>query len=103
MNRIQISGTISGLAFHASVGTFILCCGEAQTVPVAAIRNAAQELEQFQDDDLISVEGRIVWNAGKIEILAESIRQHREGVYRKRAQQDKFPRQVLGMRGVPIP
>jgi hypothetical protein len=89
MNHIHISGRILvGPAFHADsdvqVAAFTLCCGsERDVVPVAATRNAAIEVSQFQNGDSVSVEGRVIWNSGRLEILAERIRQHREGAYRK--------------------
>ena len=110
MNRIEISGRIvDEPSFHTNsetdvhVGVFTLCIGqEVEVVPVAAIRNAATELSQFQNGDFVSVEGRLAWRRGKMEILAESIRQWTNGVHRKTAQQDKFPRQIKGMRGVSL-
>lgn len=83
---------------------FTLCIGqEGDVVPVAATKNAATELSEFQNGDSVSVEGRLVWREGKPEILAESIRRWTNGIYQKRQQQDKFPRQIKGMRGVPVP
>jgi hypothetical protein len=107
MNRVEISGSIAGLAFHEQnagvrVGRFILCHGDAQTIPVIATRSIVLELEQFQEEDFVSVSGKLFWEKGVPEILAENIRQWTSSVYRKTAQQDKFPRQIKGMKGVPI-
>jgi hypothetical protein len=111
MNRIGLSGRILvGPSYHTDsdagvqVATFALCCGgESEVVRVAATRSAAVDLSRFRNGDSISVEGRVIWREGKLEILAETIRQWTNGVYRKGAQQDKFARQIKGMRGVPLP
>jgi hypothetical protein len=111
MNHVELSGTIqSGPDFHtvektgAEVGKFTLCCGTAnRVIYVVATDSAVSELHQFQTGDSVAIEGRIVWLAETLLLLAEAIRKWTPGVYRKDPQQDKFPRQVKGMRGVPLP
>jgi hypothetical protein len=111
MNHVQICGRILGEPrFHTNnktdvhVGVVTLCCGQdAEVATVSAIRNAAAELSQFQNGDQVFVVGRLVWREGKIEIFADNIHQWTNSVYQRHRQEDKFPRQVKGMRGVPLP
>ena len=110
MNHMWLRGRIViGPSFHTDddtgveVALLTLCCGTAdQVIRVVATKKAVSDLRQFQNGDSISVEGRLMWREGTLDILAESIRQWTSSVYRKTAPQDKFPRQVKGMRGVPI-
>jgi hypothetical protein len=87
MNRIALAGRIViGPTFHkdqvTQAAVFTLCCGgDRDVVTVAAIRNSAIELNEFQNGQTVSVEGRVIWRDGTLEILAESIRKWTNSKY----------------------